>query len=118
MPAYSTNSQQNFNMLVQDISYLKSSQVFSHKLANCRLYLAIGQYKQNAAVERTSEVLTRQFCSLHCALWHSNVILILLHMCNSENYHKNPGKNWSGQTEPAKLLATAMTLWYHKQKFE
>ena len=67
MPAYSANSQQNFNMLVQDISYLKSSQVFSHKLANCRLYLAIGQYKQNAAVERTSEVLTRQFCSLHCA---------------------------------------------------
>ena len=63
MHAYSANSQQNFNVLVQDISYLKSSQIFSHKLSNCRLYLAIGQCKQNAALERTREVETQQFRS-------------------------------------------------------
>ena len=59
MHAYSAN----FNMLVQDISYLKFSQTFLHKLSNWRLYSAMGQFKQNAAVEQISEVLTRQFCS-------------------------------------------------------
>ena len=34
MHAYSANSQQNFNMLVQDISYLKFSQAFLHKLSS------------------------------------------------------------------------------------
>ena len=44
-----------FNMLVQDISYLKFSQTFLHQL---EVVLSNG-----SAVERISEVLTRQFRS-------------------------------------------------------
>ena len=56
MHAYSANSQQSFNMLVQDISYLKFSQTF-YPTGGCT------QQWVSSAVERISEVLTQQFRS-------------------------------------------------------